>query len=414
VRAARDSSVAGLWDATVKVNGVEIPFRMAIEGDGATLRGWFFNGDEKVTSNRGHLANDALVLEFDDYATRLEATLKDGRLEGRYDRGPRGFYEFHARRFSPSPAGDTANVPSIAGLWNVQVQSSKGESAWRLIVRQSGSEVSAAILRVDGDTGTLTGTYKNGTFTLSHFSGARPSLFELTLQPDGTLSIVQKALSAPDPKQPPKPNQRPQTPVENGQMKMIAVRSDDPRAAGLPQPSDPSRFTSVKDPMEPLRFSFPDLQGQLVSNTDSRFAGKVVIVSISGSWCPNCHDEAPFLVELYRTYHARGLEIVSLTFEEPEQLANPSRVRAFIDRYQITYPVLLVGKPEEVGEKLPQAVNLSSFPTTFFIGRDGLVHGAHAGFPGKASGHFHAEAKAEITKRVEELLRERTATSQGF
>ena len=48
-------------------------------------------------------------------------------------------------------------MPPIAGLWNVQVKSSKGELAWQLIVRQAGAEVSAAILRVDGDTGTLTG-----------------------------------------------------------------------------------------------------------------------------------------------------------------------------------------------------------------------------------------------------------------
>ena len=72
------------------------------------------------------------------------------------------------------------------------------------------------------------------------------------------------------------------------------------------EPSDPSRFTSVKDPTEPFRFSFPDLDGKLVSNTDPRFQGKVVIVSIAGSWCPNCHDEAPFLVELYKKYRAAG------------------------------------------------------------------------------------------------------------
>ena len=33
----------------------------------------------------------------------------------------------------------------------------------------------AAILRVDGDTGALTGSYKDGKFLLGHFSGARPS-----------------------------------------------------------------------------------------------------------------------------------------------------------------------------------------------------------------------------------------------
>ena len=88
------------------------------------------------------------------------------------------------------PVGD-AKIPSIAGLWNVQVKSSKGESAWQLIVRQAGAEASASILRIDGDTGALTGTYRDGKFVLSHFSGARPLRLELTPAADGTLSVVQ-------------------------------------------------------------------------------------------------------------------------------------------------------------------------------------------------------------------------------
>src|SRR5919108_390554 len=88
-----------------------------------------------------------------------------------------------------------AFVASIAGLWNVQVKSAKGESAWQLIVRQAGAEISAAILRVDGDTGTLTGTYANGVFVLSHFSGARPLRLDVTPQADGTLTVVQYAVT---------------------------------------------------------------------------------------------------------------------------------------------------------------------------------------------------------------------------
>src|SRR5437773_4748805 len=193
--AAPQRSLAGLWDAAVTVNGIEIPFRMEIAGDATNLSGSFFNGDEKVTSTRGRLDGDVLALDFDEYATKLEAAWKNEQLEGRYDRGSRGFYPFQAKRFVPASVATAAAVPSIAGLWRVPYQSAKGESAWQLIVRQSGAEVSAAILRVDGDTGTLTGTYKNGSFVLSHFSGARPSLFEVTPQPDGTLTIVQKALS---------------------------------------------------------------------------------------------------------------------------------------------------------------------------------------------------------------------------
>src|SRR5256885_3159656 len=164
-------SLSGLWDASVVVNGgVEIPFRFEITGSGAAIKGSFFNGDEKVTSTTGQFDNGALVLSFDEYGTKLEASLKGGELDGQYNRGTRGApYPFHAKRFVPVAVGDK-DIPSIAGLWNIQVgKSSKGEAAWQLIVRQAGAEVSAAILRVDGDTGTLTGAYRDGTFVLSHF-----------------------------------------------------------------------------------------------------------------------------------------------------------------------------------------------------------------------------------------------------
>jgi len=383
-------SISGLWDASVVVNGgIEIPFRFEIAGSGTAIKGSFFNGDEKVTSTTGSFENGALTLSFDEYGTKVEATLKDGRLEGQYSRGTRGApYPFQAKRFAPAPVRD-APIPPIAGLWNIQVgKSSKGEEAWQLIVRQSGAEVSAAILRVDGDTGTLTGNYRDGKFVLSHFSGARPLRLELTPGSDGTLSVVQ-----------------------NKDNPFTAVRADQARAKGLPQPSDPSRFTSVKDPTEPFRFSFPDLNGRVVSNTDEKFRGKVVIVSISGSWCPNCHDEAPFLGELYKKYRSRGLEIVSLSFEEEAQLKNPVRLRAFMKRYGIEYTVLIPGEPKELAERVPQGVNLSSFPTTFFIGRDGRVRAVHAGFPGKASGEFHTQAKEESTATVERLLAESAQTS---
>lgn len=410
-------SPAGMWDATVTIpvsgpaapggsstqTTIDVPFRFEIVCDSAACtapKGSFFNGDDRVTSTSGRFANGSATFTFDEYGSALEARLeagakdgakdgvKDGRLEGRYTRGTRGApYPFQAKRFVAIETGD-ARIPSIAGLWNVQVKSSKGESAWQLILRQAGAEVTGAILRIDGDTGTLSGTYQNGKFVLSHFSGARPLRLELTPAADGTLKVVQ-----------------------NHDNPLVALRADQALAKGLPQPSDPSRFTSMRDPTEPLRFSFPDLQGHVVSNTDPRFRGKVVIVSVSGSWCPNCHDETPFLVELYRKFHSRGLEIVSLSFEEEAQLKNPVRLRAFIKRYGIDYTVLLPGEPKELNDKLPQAANLNAFPTSFYIGRDARVRSVHAGFPSKASGQFHTAAKEEITALVEKLLAEPARSS---
>jgi thiol-disulfide isomerase/thioredoxin len=385
---APQPSLAGLWDAAVVVNGLEIPFRFEIAGSGASINGWFFNGDEKVTSTGGKFDNGALTLNFDHYATSLEASLVNGRLAGVYNRAA-GFYPFYAKRFAP-PSAFPNEVPAIDGLWTIgAVNSNKGESAWRFIVRQSGAEVTAAILRVDGDTGALAGTYRNGKFIVSHFSGARPLVLELTLQKDGSLEILR-----------------------NRTEKMIAVKEKDAKLTGVAEPTDPSRHSSVKNPTEPFKFAFPDINGTVVSSTDARFRGKVLIVGIGGSWCPNCHDEAPFLSELSRKYRDRGLEIVELSFEEEAQKAKGyPRLLAFNKRYGVDYTVLLAGDQGDLAEKVPQIHNLNSFPTTIFIGRDGLVRGVHAGFAGAASGVFHETAKEEITATVERLLAETRKTN---
>jgi len=388
--AAMPQSLAGRWDATVTVDHLDIPFRFEISGDAASPQGTFFNGEERYRSTSGSVENDSLLLKWDYFASRIQATIHDGTLDGQYVRSSSAgliTYPFHARHYAAASASPK-NIPSIDGIWIIPTKSSKGESAWRLIVRQTGPEASAAILRVDGDTGALTGTYRDGKFVLSHFSGLRPSLMEVSLTKEGTLDILQ-----------------------NGKNKLTATRAEQARTEGLPEPTDPSHHTSVRNLEEPFQFRFLDLTGHLVANTDARFRGKVVLVNIAGSWCPNCHDETPFLVELYRKYHSQGLEIVMLDFEEPEQLKDPVRLRAFIQKYGIEYTVLLCGTTDEAKDKLAQAVNWNAWPTTFFLGRDGLVRGAHAGFPSSASGDLHRQAKEEFAAKVESLLKENLRTS---
>jgi hypothetical protein len=184
-------SVEGTWDATVTVNNISVPFRIEIDDTGADVHSYFFNGDDRVNPpNSGTYQNGSLVLNFDSYATKLEATLKDGALVGTYGGASGSAYAFQAKRHDPSlvpVAGQDA--PDISGLWEIQVKSPKGESAWHFVVSQTGAKIDAAILRVDGDTGTLSGNFKDGKFFLSHFTGERPFSVEATAQSDGSLLL---------------------------------------------------------------------------------------------------------------------------------------------------------------------------------------------------------------------------------
>jgi thiol-disulfide isomerase/thioredoxin len=392
---ASGQSVDGTWDATVTVNNVSVPFRIEIDGTGADVHSYFFNGDDRVNpSNSGTFQNGSLVLTFDSYATKLEATLNNGILTGTYGGSSGNAYAFQAKRHVPSLVRSSdQHAPDISGLWEIQVKSPKGESAWHFVVNQAGAKIDAAILRVDGDTGTLSGNFKDGKFILSHFTGERPFYVEVTPRSDGSLEL--------------------QIASFHDTQNLVAVRPAEARARNLAPPDDPTEHTKVKDPTQPLRFSFPDLTGRVVSNTDDRFQGKVVLVNITGSWCPNCHDEAPFLEELYRKYHGLGLEIVALDFEQPEQLKSLSRVRAFIKRYGIEYTYLIAGEPGQLNEKIPQAENLNAWPTTFFVGRNGLVRSIHTGFTSHASGELDSRLRDDVRNEIAELLSENVHVAKG-
>ena len=398
------SGVTGLWDATVRIGSLQVPFKFGIEAGPANATGWFFNGKEHVSATDGNFDGKHLVLNFASYAKRLDATLAaDGTLDGVYaPTAPRSSaqrYIFHAHRAITSKTTAAETAPDIAGLWILPTRSEKaGENAWRFIISQSGVQISAAILRVDGDTGALTGTWRNGKVLLSHFDGARPSVIELSPAADGTLHLVVRNRSG-------------------AEVTLTAYRAPQARSKGLPKAADPTLHTTVRDPQQPFQFSFPDLNGHTVSSTDRRFLGKVLVVDIAGSWCPNCHDEAPFLESLYKKYHTRGLEVVTLSFEESEQLVNPVRLRAFTHQFGLTYTVLLAGTPDELHAKLPQAVGLDAYPTTFFLGRDGRVRAIHAGFAAPATGAFNTNLKKEFTTRIEQLLAEQyvgKSSTQGL
>jgi thiol-disulfide isomerase/thioredoxin len=388
-------SLEGRWTATVTVNGTAIPFRLDLSGDGPSFKGTLFNGDDTQTTTSATHEGQTVVLKLDHYLTNIVATEQDGvlvgRVEMRNDKDPNGSPFRAVRYVAPAATATSANVPDIGGSWVIPHESPKGEKAWRFIVKQKGADVQAAILRVDGDTGALSGQFENGAFVISHFDGSRPSLMQVTPAPDGTLTIVQRG--------------------SNRDGTLTAYRPDVARAKGLPEPSDYRTHTTVRDPNERFTFSFPDVTGAIRTQDDPQFKGKAIVAIVTGTWCPNCHDEAQYLVPLYRKYRDQGLEVIALDFEEPEQQDSLARVNAFIAKYGVDYTYLIAGAPAEMWEKVPQAVNLNTWPASFFIGKDGRVKAIHSGFAAPASGEFHEQLKADFTANIERLLADRSSTS---
>lgn len=404
-QAPQPQDLSGRWAATIEEDGkYTIPFRLDISVNGNTVAGKLYNGwEDYETTTSASIEDGNVQLNFEHYLTSIKAKVTNGELDGelvvtrrsainitpgaKSDDAKSVFSPFHAKRYvAPPETAQGVRAPAIDGVWELPHDSPKGEKSWRLIVKQKDAEISATVLRVDGDTGALTGTWQGSKFVASHFDGSRPGLIEITPKQDGTLNVEVHA--------------KPRNEV------LTAYRPEVARAKGLPEPANYLTHTTVRDPNEVFTYSFPDKDGNTVTNEDARFKGKVVLAIVTGTWCPNCHDEARYLVQLYKQYHDKGLEIVALDFEEADQQKSLTRVNAFIKQYQVPYTYLIAGTPDEMWEKVPQAVNLNTWPATLFIGRDGRVKATYSGFASGASGIYNSELKDHFTSIVDRLLAE--------
>ena len=109
----------------------------------------------------------------------------------------------------------------------------------------------------------------------------------------------------------------------------------------------------------------------------SDYKGKVVFLNFWATWCPPCNKELPDIEELYKKYNLNQDEVVFLGIANPSSAKYPNNqdvgkeeITSFLEDKKYTFPTLF----DETGEVL-QNYNISAFPTTFMIDKEGNIVG---------------------------------------
>jgi len=118
-------------------------------------------------------------------------------------------------------------------------------------------------------------------------------------------------------------------------------------------------------------FKLETSDGHLVALTDYR--GKAVLVNLWATWCPPCRAEMPTIEKEYQAYQNQGLIVlgVNSTIED-----DPTAIAPFVKQNNITFPILL-----DINGEASNLYELRSLPTSFFIGRDGVIKDVVVGGP---------------------------------
>jgi peroxiredoxin len=109
--------------------------------------------------------------------------------------------------------------------------------------------------------------------------------------------------------------------------------------------------------------TFVILKGEHLQLRDLR--GQVVLVNFWATTCPACVKEMPELVQTYRQYHGRGLEIIAVAMSYDP----PAFVKKFAEKHGLPFPVAL-----DTQEEIAKAFGgVKVVPTTFVLDKDGRL-----------------------------------------
>ena len=127
------------------------------------------------------------------------------------------------------------------------------------------------------------------------------------------------------------------------------------------QPTDLSAVPAAVDYAAPS-LALSDLSG--VTHQLAEYRGQVVLVNLWATWCPPCQAEMPLFQSYFERHRAAGFTIVAVEDGEPE-----SDVKAFVAKYELTFPVWL----DPSHEATDHAFRAPGLPTSYVIDRTGQV-----------------------------------------
>jgi peroxiredoxin len=126
-----------------------------------------------------------------------------------------------------------------------------------------------------------------------------------------------------------------------------------------------------------------------------------------GTWCPNCTDETNTFKELYKEYQSKGLEFIAIGFENGKEEDCYALLKKFKEKKNIQYTVLYGGNAKRATADIIFTMldGVKSFPTTIYIGKDGLIKKVYSGFNGPGTGEYYDQYLEQTKKLIEEMVR---------
>ncbi|WP_226390734.1 peroxiredoxin family protein [Penaeicola halotolerans] len=378
----------GTWRAVIQTQGVEVPFNFEVSPvENGKYAITLINGEERLLADEVAPKGDSLYIQMHIFDASIRAKITSEGLTGTWSKD---YVEDYILPFSATPNNETrfevaaeTSPEDFSGEWAITITKDDGKSYPALgIFEQNGQEISGTVMTNTGDYRYLVGNVSGKSLYLSTFDGEHAYLFKATKNDDETLK---------------------------GEFFLgkTGYRTWEAKRDSTFSLSDSYTLTYLKEGYDKFDFTFKNMTGEDVSLSDPKYQGKVVLVQIFGTWCPNCMDETKYLAKWYEENKDRGVEIIALSFEQKNDYDYAkSRISRIQERIGAKYEFLFAGSSdnEEAAKSLPMLNAVVSFPTLIYVDKKGEVAKIHTGFSGPGTGSYYDKWVKEHNELVDGLL----------
>jgi thiol-disulfide isomerase/thioredoxin len=383
----------GLWRAELSLSeDQKLPFTFEVfydENDVMTIE--IQNADERISLDeisfgRNENLEDTFQLNFPIMDAQIDALYRENVLEGEWVLRNRGDYRlpfvaYHGQnyRFSQNNEAPKAN---LTGRWEVYFEvETPGEYPALGEFVQQGNQLTGTFLTETGDYRFLEGEVQGGLFMMSTFDGSHAYLFTGQINEEDQLTGTFYS-------------------GNHYKTSWIGKRNENFTLKNA------YLLSSLKKPDQPIDFSFENTDGEWVRLSDEKFSQKPKIISIMGTWCPNCLDESRFLVSYMEQNPSMNIELFAIGFERYKEKERALRaLKRYKEVLDVPYHVLYGGyyNKDEATEQLGFLDKVIAYPTLIFVDRENRVKRIHTGFSGPATDEYEDFVRS-FSDEVEHLI----------
>lgn len=373
----QDTKLEGMYDMTLSIQGKEVPFFLKFKGNNKVD---LINGAELIPLEY-ELNENIITIPILNFDASINLKIDGRKLFGSWKRPTKiPPYDEPIFGMKTNASGSLSKV-DLPKKWKMIFTDGEKKSEAILLFTDKDGGSYASVLTPTGDYRFLNPTRDGDKLLLRGFDGIFSFYFEGTLKGE---TYTGKMFSG-----------------KNWNQDFSAEVNE---SFELPDPTEATKFQGKIENLELSRLD--GSKDKLISSADE---GKVKVIQIFGSWCPNCIDETRFIKE-WRTMNSdKNVSFSMISFERsPNKKHAIKMIKKAKELHGIDYPIFIGGysSDDKVEAILPGIENFISFPTTLFVDKKNKIRKIHAGFSGPATGKYYEKFILDFNSMIDKLLAE--------